>query len=90
MLKFYTTGAPDSGTLPQFNTVDEAVAEATKQVQSGIPQSSSNRQPKRRYVVAIVAIVEEATPPVKVTYLNSIVALSPRPDAVVTAVRALD
>jgi hypothetical protein len=65
-MKYYTTAAPDTGSLNQYDTLEDAVARATTEVQNG---GLTSKQ-KRRYVVQIVAVVEEDRVPIKVTYFT--------------------
>jgi hypothetical protein len=59
-MKYYTTASPAATGLRQYDTLPEAVDAATTEVR--------NKPSARRYVVAVVAIVEEEQAPVKVTY----------------------
>lgn len=65
-MKYYTSGAPDSKTLLQFDSVDAAIEQAQTEVQRG-ENIRYHNQRNRRFVVAVVAVVEEDMPPVKVT-----------------------
>lgn len=61
MKRFYTTSTPDNGTLPTFETREEAIEAAKDQLAT---------TGKKRFVVEIVTVVERDSPPVKVTHLD--------------------
>lgn len=64
MKRFYVTSSPDANTSSRFlqATVEEAIAKATQEVERGTHI--------RRYVVQIVAVVEEAPNPTRITWLR--------------------
>lgn len=67
--KFYTTSAPDSVSLPTFDSIIEAAEHAACQFAEGYEGTYSSGR-ARRYIVQVVAVVEKAAPPVKVTYYD--------------------
>ena len=64
MKRFYVTSSPDANTSHNFlqATLEEAIAKAKKEVERGTHI--------RRYVVQIVAVVEEAPNPVQVVWIR--------------------
>lgn len=62
MKRFYVTSSPDAARHILIETFDEAAAKAIKEVKSG--------NHARRYVVQVVAVVEEVSPPVVVRMLD--------------------
>lgn len=62
MKRFYTTMSPDAARHILRETLDETIAKATQEVKL---------DGRKRYVVQIVAIVEEDAKPVKVTYIST-------------------
>ena len=62
MKRFYVTSSPDAARHILRETIEEAIAKATKEVTSGSHD--------RRYVVQIVAVVEPAPKPVQVVWLR--------------------
>ena len=62
MKRFYTTMSPDNARHILRQTLDETIAKAKQEVKL---------DGRKRYVVQIVAIVEEDSKPIKVTYVQS-------------------
>lgn len=62
MKRFYVTSSPDAARHILKDTAEEAIAKATQEVARGTHT--------RRYIVQIIAVVEEAPQPVQVVWLR--------------------
>ena len=62
MKRFYVTSSPEAARHILMDTVEDAIAKASKEVQRGTHS--------RRFVVQIVAIVEEAPAPTRTVWLR--------------------
>lgn len=62
MKRFYITSSPDAARHILLATAEEAIEKASKQV--------SNGTHIRRYIVQIIAVVEEAPSPTRIVWLR--------------------
>jgi hypothetical protein len=62
MKRFYVTSSPEQARHILLDTVEDAIVRATKEVQAG--------RYHRRFVVQVVAVVEEAPTPTQVVWLR--------------------
>ncbi len=62
MKKFYVTSSPENARHILLNTMEDAIEKATREVQSG--------RHIRRFVVQILAVVEEAPTPTRTVWLR--------------------
>lgn len=62
MKRFYVTSSPEQARHILLDTVEDAIVRATKEVQAG--------RYNRRFVVQVVAVVEEAPTPTQVVWLR--------------------
>ncbi len=62
MKKFYVTSSPETARHILIDTMEEAIAKATREVQSG--------KHIRRFVVQVLAVVEEAPAPTQTVWLR--------------------
>lgn len=73
MSKFYTTSAPDSTTLIQYDSLLEALQGAKKEIALKKPLSPNLKTfnpGSGRYIVEVVAKVEEMPPPILTTFFR--------------------